>query len=115
MSYVQDGVTNLLLKRHHIKNPEEADFSLINLTDVIEISTSITNMLTIFLASIAGISLLVGGIGIMNMMLTNVTERTREIGLRKAIGAKSKEITLQFLFESIMLTFIGGVLGIILG
>ncbi len=115
MSYVQDGVANLLLKRHHIKNPEEADFSLINLTDVIEISTSITNMLTIFLASIAGISLLVGGIGIMNMMLTNVTERTREIGLRKAIGAKSKEITLQFLFESIMLTFIGGVLGIILG
>ena len=115
MLLVQNDVTNLLLERHNIKNPQEADFSLLNLTDVIAISTSITNILTIFLSSIAGISLLVGGIGIMNMMLTNVTERTKEIGLRKAIGAKSKEITLQFLFESIMLTFIGGIFGIIVG
>ena len=74
-----------------------------------------TTTLTILLASIAGISLLVGGIGIMNMMLTTVTERTREIGLRKAIGAKKHDIRLQFLVESVMLTFVGGFVGIILG
>ncbi|MCX6731563.1 MAG: FtsX-like permease family protein, partial [Candidatus Parcubacteria bacterium] len=73
------------------------------------------NTLTILLGSIAGISLIVGGIGIMNMMLTTVTERTREIGLRKAIGAKKKDISLQFLTESVMLTFIGGIVGIFLG
>jgi putative ABC transport system permease protein len=78
-------------------------------------ASSVTNTFTILLASIAGISLVVGGIGIMNMMLTTVTERTREIGLRKAIGAKKGDIRLQFLIESMMLTIIGGIIGIILG
>jgi putative ABC transport system permease protein len=77
--------------------------------------SSVTSILTILLASIASISLLVGGIGIMNMMLTTVTERTREIGLRKAIGAKKKDIRMQFLVESVMLTFVGGFIGIFLG
>ena len=82
---------------------------------MIEMASSVTGTLTVLLGAIAGISLLVGGIGIMNMMLTTVTERTREIGLRKAIGAKKKEINKQFLAESIMLTFIGGIIGILLG
>ena len=78
-------------------------------------ASSVTSTFTILLAAVAGISLVVGGIGIMNMMLTTVTERTREIGLRKAIGAKKSDISTQFLAEAIMLTFIGGVVGIILG
>ena len=78
-------------------------------------ASAVTDTMTILLSSIAGISLIVGGIGIMNMMLTTVTERTREIGLRKAIGAKKKDINMQFLAEAVMLTFLGGFLGIILG
>ena len=91
------------------------DFSIISQADILGTLNQITQTLTIFLASIAGISLVVGGIGIMNMMLTTVTERTREIGLRKAIGAKRKDVNLQFLAEAVMLTFIGGFAGIILG
>ncbi|PIP17159.1 MAG: hypothetical protein COX44_01445 [Candidatus Portnoybacteria bacterium CG23_combo_of_CG06-09_8_20_14_all_37_13] len=109
MADIQEQITELLLARHNISNPEMADFSVLNQADIIETASSILNTFTIFLAAIAGISLLVGGIGIMNMMLTTVTERTREIGLRKAIGAKSKDISLQFLFESAMLTLIGGI------
>ena len=92
-----------------------ADFSTLNQADIIATASSITNTLTIFLGAIAGISLVVGGIGIMNMMLTTVTERTREIGLRKAIGAKSRDINLQFLAEAVMLTFTGGGVGVVLG
>lgn len=115
MTQVQDGITQLLLSRHNIANPQDADFSVLNQADLVQTATQVTNTFTILLASIAGISLLVGGIGIMNMMLTTVTERTREIGLRKAIGAKRKDISLQFLSESVMLTFIGGMVGVILG
>ncbi len=115
MQQVQNDATALLLQRHNISNPANADFSIINQADILSTASSITGTLTILLASVAGISLLVGGIGIMNMMLTTVTERTREIGLRKAIGAKKKDIHMQFLMESILLTFVGGVIGIVLG
>lgn len=111
---VQEDITALLLKRHN-KTEDTADFSTTNQADMIETTSDIIGTFTILLAAIAGISLLVGGIGIMNMMLTTVTERTREIGLRKAIGAKKKDINNQFLIEATMLTFIGGILGIILG
>ena len=115
MTTAQEQITSLLLSRHNISNPELADFSIMSQSDIISSVSSISNTLTILLAAIAGISLIVGGIGIMNMMLTTVTERTREIGLRKAIGAKKKDISLQFLTESVMLTFIGGIVGILLG
>ena len=112
---VQTDTTALLLSRHKISDPTAADFSILNQSDIIATASSVTSTFTILLAAVAGISLLVGGIGIMNMMLTTVTERTREIGLRKAIGAKPRDISLQFLFESVALTFIGGVIGVILG
>lgn len=115
MAHVQTDITALLLSLHNISNPQLADFSVLNQADLVTTATQATNILTILLASIAGISLLVGGIGIMNMMLTTVTERTREIGLRKAIGAKKKDIVWQFLAEAVMLTFVGGLIGIILG
>lgn len=115
MSALQQEITDLLLQRHQISNPLMADFNVLNQSDIVSAATSVTGIFTTLLASIAAISLLVGGIGIMNMMLTTVTERTREIGLRKAIGGKRRDISLQFLAESVMLTFIGGILGIILG
>jgi putative ABC transport system permease protein len=115
MTVAQEQITSLLLARHNISNPELADFQIMNQADIVASVSSISNTLTILLGAIASISLLVGGIGIMNMMLTTVTERTREIGLRKAIGAKRKDINLQFLTESVMLTFIGGIVGIFLG
>ena len=114
-SQVQSDITTLLLDRHHITDTALADFSTLNQADIIATVSSVTGTFTTLLAAIAGISLLVGGIGIMNMMLTTVTERTREIGLRKAIGAKRKDISKQFLLEAVMLTFIGGVIGVILG
>jgi putative ABC transport system permease protein len=115
MTQVQNDVTDLLLQRHDISDPTEADFSTLNQSDIVAAASSVTGTFTILLAAVAGISLVVGGIGIMNMMLTTVTERTREIGLRKAIGAKKKDISTQFLAESVMLTFIGGAAGIVLG
>jgi len=115
MTQAKNEITNLLLRRHNIASPEMADFSVLSQEDILEASTSITNTMTILLAAIAGISLVVGGIGIMNMMMTSVTERTREIGLRKAVGANKLDISSQFLAESVMLTFLGGVVGITLG
>lgn len=112
---VQTDVTTLLLQRHNIVDETKIDFNTLNQADIIATASSVTGTFTILLAAVAGISLIVGGIGIMNMMLTTVTERTREIGLRKAIGAKKKDINKQFLVEAIMLTFIGGVVGVILG
>ena len=115
MVVVQQQVTDLLLQRHKISDPTQADFSMMNQTDIIATASSITGTFTMLLSSIAGISLLVGGIGIMNMMLTTVTERTREIGLRKAVGVRKIYINLQFLCEAIVLTFVGGAVGIVLG
>ena len=115
MAQVQAGITNLLLRLHNIGDPQMADFNTLSQQDILTAASSITNTMTILLAAIAGISLVVGGIGIMNMMMTTVTERTREIGLRKAIGAKRADISLQFLAEAGMLTFLGGVVGIIQG
>ena len=115
MATIKQQITELLLQRHNISNPQLADFQVLNQQDIVQTASAITNTMTILLASIAGISLIVGGIGIMNMMLTTVTERTREIGLRKAIGAKRKDISLQFLSEAVMLTFLGGFMGIFLG
>lgn len=115
MATIQQQITDLLLQRHNISNPQLADFQVLNQQDIAQTASSVTDTMTMLLASIAGISLIVGGIGIMNMMLTTVTERTREIGLRKAVGAKKRDISAQFLSEAVMLTFLGGLMGILLG
>lgn len=115
MTVLQEEITSLLLARHNITDSTLADFSIMNQTDIIASASSIASTLSILLGSIAGISLIVGGIGIMNMMLTTVTERTREIGLRKSIGAKKKDISFQFLSEAVILTFLGGIFGVVLG
>jgi ABC-type antimicrobial peptide transport system permease subunit len=111
---LKDQITQVLIKEHKV-SADNPDFSVIASQEFLNTFNSLINTMTIFLASIAAISLIVGGIGIMNMMLTSVTERTKEIGLRKAIGAKKKEILNQFLIESIILTLIGGIFGIIFG
>lgn len=112
---LQTEITNTLLDLHHISDSTLADFNILNQADIVATASSVTSTFTLLLAAVAGISLIVGGIGIMNMMLTTVTERTREIGLRKAIGAKKSDINRQFLLEAIVLTFFGGLIGVILG
>ena len=108
-------ITQVLRSTHRIPPRSPDDFRILNQQDFLAVAASITNVLTIFLGGIGAISLLVGGIGIMNIMLVSVTERTREIGLRKALGARKKDILLQFLTESVLLSMIGGILGITLG
>jgi putative ABC transport system permease protein len=115
MVQAQDEVGYLLLERHKLTDPTKADFRIMNMSDVLSTVSSVTGTFTSLLSGIAAISLLVGGIGIMNIMLVTVTERTREVGLRKALGAKKKAIIYQFLTEAILLTVIGGILGMILG
>jgi putative ABC transport system permease protein len=111
----EEQIRELLRQRHNLREGEPDDFRVRNLTDVAESAEQITTILTIFLGSIAAISLLVGGIGIMNIMLVSVTERTREIGIRMAVGARAGQIRLQFLTESVALSLIGGLIGVILG
>jgi putative ABC transport system permease protein len=108
-------ITDLLRQRHKLTANQENDFTVRNLTDVAEAATQTSGIMTNLLASIAGVSLLVGGIGIMNIMLVSVTERTREIGIRMAIGARSGAIRRQFLIESVTLSVVGGALGILFG
>jgi putative ABC transport system permease protein len=108
-------VTRALQQTHRLAAGDEDDFSVISQADVVDIAGQITGIMTIFLGAIAGISLLVGGIGIMNIMLVSVTERTREIGIRKAVGAKRRDILVQFLVEAMVLSLIGGLIGIGLG
>jgi putative ABC transport system permease protein len=115
MDVVQTELDNLLRVRHKIAATGTEDFTIRNSTTTLSTLTSVTSVFTTLLASISGISLLVGGIGIMNIMIVTVTERTKEIGLRKAIGAKNDSILSQFLVESVILTFSGGVIGVLLG
>ncbi|HLP86324.1 MAG TPA: ABC transporter permease [Candidatus Paceibacterota bacterium] len=110
-----DDIQRVLREQHRIKNVTDDDFSVRDLADALKILTNITSTMSVFLSLMAAISLVVGGIGIMNIMLVTVTERTREIGLRKAIGATPKNIRNQFLIESIVLTVSGGIVGIVLG
>jgi len=110
----EDEVALILRDRHKIKLAED-DFSIISQELFLDMASTVTGVFTVFLGGVAGISLLVGGIGIMNIMLVSVTERTKEIGLRKAVGAKKKDILVQFLIESSLLSLLGGALGIVLG
>jgi putative ABC transport system permease protein len=112
---VIDDIAVLMRKRHKLQPEQENDFRVRDQADIQEMFTSFTRTFTILLGGIASISLLVGGIGIMNIMLVTVTERTREIGVRKAVGAKDRDILRQFLIESLIVSGIGGVLGVALG
>lgn len=112
---VETQITELLKQRHRIQPNQENDFTVRNLTEVMSSAEESANVMSLLLGSIASISLIVGGIGIMNIMLVSVTERTREIGIRIAVGAKGRDILLQFLIESLVLSLMGGILGIGIG
>lgn len=112
---VQEKVESLLKQRHHITGTKENDFTVKNMTSLMEMMNQSTSMLTLLLGAIAGISLVVGGIGIMNIMMVSVTERTREIGIRKALGATYRDIIMQFMIESMVIGIVGGIIGIGVG
>jgi putative ABC transport system permease protein len=112
---LEQEISTLLMQRHHITDPTLADFSITSLEDELKIIQQATGVFTAFLGAVAGISLLVGGIGIMNIMIVSVTERTREIGIRKAVGARRRDILVQFLVESVLISVLGGLGGVLLG
>ncbi len=115
IEFTKSRITDVLRQTHRVTNPDKDDFTIRTQEDALAILGNITSVLTLFLTSIAAISLVVGGIGIMNIMLVSVVERTKEIGLRKAIGATNRDILEQFLVEAVLLTALGGVVGIIIG
>jgi ABC-type antimicrobial peptide transport system permease subunit len=115
MEAVQAQVKAFMRKRLRLSDTAEDSFNLFNLADIQNAVASTTKMMSLLLASIAGISLLVGGVGIMNILLVSVTERTREIGLRKALGARQRDILAQFLIEAVAISLLGGLAGLLLG
>jgi len=115
MDTAREDISNAIIKQHHLNKDEEDSFQIHDMTEIKTMLQTINQTMSLLLGSIAAISLLVGGIGVMNIMLVSVTERTREIGLRKAIGATKKDIMIQFLIESVLMSLIGGVVGILLG
>jgi putative ABC transport system permease protein len=115
MNEVESQITDLLRQRHHIQPKQDNDFTVRNLTEILSTAEQSASVMSLLLGAIASISLIVGGIGIMNIMLVSVTERTREIGIRIAVGAKGRDILLQFLIESLVLSLIGGMMGIGIG
>jgi putative ABC transport system permease protein len=115
LSRVQEDATTLLRERHRIREGEEDDFQAQNMASILQASQAATATFTILLAAVAAVSLVVGGVGIMNIMLVAVTERTREIGLRMAVGAKRSDILIQFALESVALSLAGGILGLLIG
>ncbi|MEO0589704.1 MAG: ABC transporter permease [Pseudomonadota bacterium] len=114
LARVKRDITYLMRDRRRISAGEDADFSVRDMTEIVDMLTSTTNMMTMLLSAVAGVSLLVGGIGIMNIMLVSVTERTREIGIRLAIGARKQDVLTQFLVEAVVLASLGGLIGVIL-
>ena len=115
MDVAQQQITSLLRQRHRLTSDHEDDFSIFNQKEIADTANNITKIVTLLLGAVAGISLLVGGIGIMNIMLVSVTERTREIGIRIAVGARASAIKLQFLIEAMTLSLLGGLIGVLLG
>jgi len=113
--YVIAAITSLLRTRHQLGALDDDDFSIMSVEEISETIAEASAMMTLLLGAIAAISLLVGGIGVMNIMLVSVLERTREIGIRKALGARERDIWTQFLLEAAFLTFAGGIIGVIIG
>jgi putative ABC transport system permease protein len=111
---VQQGITDLLMQRHR-RSANDADFTVRNQVEIAQVVTANSQTMTVLLGAIAGVSLIVGGIGIMNIMLVSVTERTREIGIRLAVGAHGRDVLLQFLIEAVILSSLGGIIGILVG
>ena len=115
LNRLQSDIENIMRVRHNIKNPAMDDFNVRNMATVMQTMEETTGTMTLFLGAVAAISLVVGGIGIMNIMLVSVTERTREIGVRKALGATYRVIVMQFLIEAVVISLIGGLIGIVVG
>ena len=115
MKAAETNIRELLRQRHRLQATQDDDFSIRNLTEMLQAQEESSRVMTLLLAAVAGVSLIVGGIGIMNIMLVSVTERTREIGLRMAVGARGRDILSQFLIEAVVLSLMGGAIGVVLG